>query len=486
MEEQVDARDAVSYLVVPESAQHIAIMEVLEASITDLAPRDVMVRLSATGMRIDESVVEARLEQLREWGAVSKRSDTTRLLRAADLLAKNWRYTATPIGRHVQRFYRKVLAGAKIVREIPLASLARLVDAAESIAASGSTPAAEQIGLLFISHDDLDGALVGAEDTLATLVDRFDLDPDATAELKTLLVNYATHIAVELERGASRAYRALITMRSRFPELAGIAVAKSDARDLIERGALNAARGGRTSDWEDLLAWCDPDHGRAARFAMRLVRALPGMHINLRRLHSSSGTATSRGRLLTLAKASLDPVYGPSVFLAAVGDHPWRKLYGAAEDEDLAGVAAWRDGPSVEVPELLRLTGRGGARGRASPARDDTAARAAVALERDRRARMHAEAIDEVLSATSGAPLSEHAARVALATLMVAIRAHPVDGQRTGTYRGLACTLVPSPARDGRICAPAWYVIVPGRAVEFHRPHVASSSQSVRIAGGAT
>ena len=52
-------------------------------------------------------------------------------------------------------------------------------------------------------HDALDGALVGAKDVLAGLADRFDLDRDRTAELKGLLVDYATHVAVELRRGSA-------------------------------------------------------------------------------------------------------------------------------------------------------------------------------------------------------------------------------------------------------------------------------------------
>jgi len=82
------------------------------------------------------------------------------------------------------------------------------------------------------------------------------------------------------------------------------------------------------------------------------------MHVNLRRLHSSAGAATSRSRALSLARACADPTYGIAVLLAALGDHPWRKLYGEAEDEDLSRIRSWRGGPCVAVPELLRLTGR--------------------------------------------------------------------------------------------------------------------------------
>ena len=472
-----DARGVLIYLVVPESDQYIAIMDVLESSITDLTPREVGARLRSAGLSIDEGALEARLDKLHEWGAVSARTDATRILRHADLLARNWRYTATPVGRQVQRFYRKVLAGTPTVREIPLSSLARVVEAAEALVAALGMGAdtAELVGRLYVNHDDLDSALVGAEDNLAALVDRFDLDEESTSELKALLVGYATHVAVELGRGSARAHRALSTLRERFPELAAAAVRASDARALIERGALGASRGGTVEDWSALLAWFDPDTGRSERFALRLVRALPGMHVNLRRLHTSSGTATSRSRALALARACAHPTHGTAVLLAALGDHSWRKLYGEAADADLSRLRSWRDSPRVDVPELLRLTGRVGARGRAPAARDDAAARSAVAQARAQRAADHAAAIQEVLNASGGEALSDRAARVALAALMAAARARSENGRRVAVRDGLGCTLFHTGSAMGHLLAPTWRVLTPGRIPVFHLPGVVAS-----------
>jgi hypothetical protein len=473
-----DARSALIYLVVRESDQYVAIMDALESSITDLTPREVGSRVRvATGLSLEDAVVEDRLDKLREWGAVSARTDASRILRHADLLARNWRYTATPVGRQVQRFYRKVLAGTPTVREIPLSSLARVVEAAEALVASPDVgpETAELVGRLFVNHDDLDSALVGAEDNLAGLVDRFDLNEESTAELKALLVGYATHVAVELGRGSGRAHRALSTLRGRFPDFAAAAVRASEARALIERGALGASRGGSVEDWNALLAWFDPDAGRAERFALRLVRALPGMHVNLRRLHTSSGTATNRSRALALARACAHPAHGTAVFLAALGDHPWRKLYGEAPDTDSPRVRSWRDSPRVDVPELLRLTGRVGARGRAPAARDDAAARSAVAQARARRMAEHAEAVREVLTASPRETLSDRAARVALAALMAATRAKSENGRRVGVRDGLGCTLVHTGSGAGTILAPSWRVLTPRRVPVFHQPGVAAS-----------
>jgi hypothetical protein len=468
-----DARGVVVYLVVQESRQYIAVMDVLEASVTDLTPGEVGARLQAAGTPFEQSVVEARLDKLREWGAASARTDTSRILRHADLLARNWRYTATPAGRQVQRFYRKVLAGTPALREIPLSSLARVVEAAEALASpqSGSAPIAELIGRLFVNHDDLDAALVGAEDSLAGLADRFDLNDDATAELKAVLVGYATHVAAELERGSSRAFRALAALRSRFGELAAEAVRASEARLLIERGALSASHGGRTEDWEGLLRWFDLTSGRSARFALRLVRALPGMHVNLRRLHSSSGTATSRARALALAKACANPVHGTAIFMASLGDHSWRKLHGEADDFDTLRIRSWRDEPFIEVPELLRATGRTGARGRAPAARDDSDTRELVRALRQRRAAEHAAAIREVLAIAEGACMSERAARVALTSLLAAARAASSGRRRTGVRDGLGCTLFHTGIATSVLLAPTWRVSTPGRIAVFHLPN---------------
>ena len=467
-----DARAVLIYLVVPESDQYIAIMDVLESSVTDLTPGEVVARLQSVGASLGDGIVEERLDKLREWGAVSARTDTSRILRHADLLARNWRYTATPTGRHVQRFWRKVLAGTATVREIPLSSLAQVVETADSLAATPQVGAgtANAIGRLFVSHDDLDAALVGAEDSLAGLADRFDLNDASTAELKALLVGYATHVASELERGSARAFRALSALRTRFADLSSAAVGASDARTLIERGALAASRGGRVEDWDGLLAWFAPTSGRSARFSLRLVRALPGMHINLRRLHSSSGMATSRTRALALARACANATHGTAIWLAAVGDHSWRKLYGEADDGDLSRLRSWSEGPQVEVPELLRITGRAGARGRAPAARDDAVAREAVAEARERRKAQHAQAVREVLLAAPSATLSDRAARVALASLAAAVRATPSNGQRTGVRDGLACTLFDLRSKSGSLRAPAWRVVTPSRVAVFHQP----------------
>jgi hypothetical protein len=467
-----DARRCVAYLLVGESDQYIAVMEVLESSVTDLTPAEVARALQAQGLDLAVEIVERRLGRLRDWNAVSARTDAKLIKTRAELLAKNWRYTATPAGRQVQRFYRTVLAGTPTMREIPLASLARVVNGLESLRRKPDLPpnqVAEQIGRVFTSHDDLDSALVGAEDALATLADRFDLDDENTADLKGLLVDYATHVAAELERGSALAHEALRALHLRFVELAETAVAESEARSLIERGALTASRGGRLEDWSGLTVWFDPQTGRANRFALRLVRALPGMHANLRRLHSSTGTATGRARALAFARACADPVLGTAVFNAAVGDHPWHKLHGMADDTDLTRVPTWRTGPLVPVPELWLKTGSGSARGRASAGRDDSAARRRLQIQRDERRRRHAAAVREVLAAAPGSRLGEHAARVALNALMAAVRGRSRNGRRTKTTDGLACTLLHTGRDTGVLVAPTWRVLLPGRLVRFHR-----------------
>ncbi|MGH3901421.1 MAG: DUF2397 domain-containing protein [Pseudonocardiaceae bacterium] len=471
--EVADTRRCVAYLVVAESDQYIAVMDVLESSVTDLTPAEVTRALQSQGVELSAAVVERRLDRLRAWDAVSARTDAKLIKTRAELLARNWRYTATPAGRQVQRFYRTVLAGAATMREIPLASLARVVNGLDVLRHQPDLPPvqiAEQVGRIFTSHDDLDSALVGAEDALAALADRFDLDDEHTADLKGLLVDYATHVAAELERGSARAQEALLGLQVRYVELADSTIAQSDAKSLIERGALTASKGGRPEDWFGLMAWFDPRTGRSHRFALRLIRALPGMHANLRRLHSTTGTATGRARALAFARACSDPVHGTAVFNAAVGDHSWRKLHGTADDADTTRVPSWRSGPLVPIPDQLAKTGRSGARGRASAARDDTVARERLRSQRIARLRAHDAAMREILSAKPGAQLTEAAARVALASLMAAVRKRPSRGRRRATTDGLACTVVHTGRHTGVVMGPTWTVLLPGRLVRFHLP----------------
>lgn len=472
-----DSRRVMTYLVVRESDDYLAVMDVLEGSVTDLTPADVTTALRTAGRILESRTVETRLDALRTWGAVSARTDTSRAERYVDLLARNWRYTATPAGRQAQRFYRDVLAGTPTLREIPLTSLSRVVTALEALADDLATSpdtlpsnpdTVERIGALFTSHDDLDGALVGAEDALAGLADRFDLDDDRTSELKSLLVDYATRVATELETGSARAARALNQLQPQFPALAGLAVASSQARSLIERGALLASRGGREADWDGLRIWFDSRQGRAARFSLRLVRSLPGMHANLRRLHTSSGTVSSRSRALLFARAAAHPDLGTHIWQAALGDHPWRKLHGAADDADLTRLPTWRSGPQVTVPELLRSTGRTGPRGRGGAARDDSQARADVAAARLARQQRHDAALREVLAAAPGSALSEDGARVALASLMAAVHASATGAVRTASRDALSCSLIHTGVGVGVLRAPTWQVQLPGRHPLFH------------------
>lgn len=465
-----DTRRVVAFLLAKQSDDYIAIMEVFEASITDLTPPDVAGALGAKGRHLDLSTVEERLKKLWKWGAVSTRVDTSKLQRKEELFHSNWRYSATVSGRHAYRFYRDYLAGGAVVREIPLTSLARVVEEAERLAAGKVTDISGSVRQLFVSHDDLDAALVGAEDGLAALADHFDLDDGQTAELKALLVSYATHVASELDRGAARAFRAISALRPRFAEFSQHAVNASDARALIERGALKAARGGRAVDWEDLLAWLHPASGRAYRFAMRMVRALPSMHLNLRRLHSSSGSATNRSKALLLARACRNETYGTQLMLAALGDHPWRKLFAEASEPEGSRLVAWREGPTVTIPDLLRLLGRSGGGGRAAAPRDDAAAKADVAERRKLRMERHAASIREVLHAGPEGPLSSAAAFVAFASLLVAAKARASGGRRTGVKDGLACTLVERAGSCAVLRAPDWQVRLPNRALAFHLP----------------
>ncbi|MGW4937314.1 DUF2397 domain-containing protein [Streptomyces sp. NPDC004166] len=492
----VDAREVVEYLVRRESGDYIAIMDVLEGSVTDLTVGEVVRALVAGGLCLDARLVEKRLDALKDIGAVSVRSDTSHARRYAEILARNWRYTASPAGRHVQRFYRQVLAGTVTVREIPIVSLSRIVSHLEQLAAALGT-AEPDAGLLdtavldavssvFTSHDDLDAALVGAEDALIGLADRFDLDEEHTNDLKGLLVDYATRVAAELDSGSARAAAALTVLRPWFGLLAQAAVDASQARALIAAGALSASRGGRAEDWEGLCAWFDARIGRAARFSLRLVRALPSMHANLRRLHSSAGTASTRSRALALARAVLTPDIGVQIFQAAVGDHSWRKLYGQADEDDTGRNPSWRGGPRVPVPILLRTAGRSGPRGRGAAPRDDTEAKAQVAEARARRQAEHQRALATVLASLPGQQLDEAAARAALAALMAAARATATGPRRTGASGGLACTLVHTGSGSGILNAPTWRVLLPGRIPLFHRPGQRPSAGALGVLADAT
>ena len=469
---QDDARLAVSYLVAQEADDYIAVMTVLDASPTDLTPDEVAAALRKRGLAMDSSLVGSRLEKLKEWGAVSPRADQTRVRRYEDLLRRNFWYSATTPGRQVQRFYTEVLAQNQVMREIPIQSLNAVVVALEALASpeadwTNQVWLRERINAVFTAHDDLDGALVGAEDTLMGLADRFDLDDERTNELKTLLVGYATRMAVELERGADRGWEALCKLSDRFPALAEITVQASGAADLIERNILAPSRGGNVDDWHGLRAWFDPAHGRSARFQARMVGAIPTFYANLRRLHTAGQSGTSRARALQLATACLDQKYGQQIYLAALGDHSWRKFFSEADDPGPGRTPPWRDGPQVPVAYGLRAYGQPSVRGRAPAPIDDSAAREAVFRRRQERLAQQRAWTTELLAAPTGAVLSYGAARLALGIVMDAVRQTPRQGHRHVVRNGVACNVITANQECAVIRSPSWRVLLPNRMVTF-------------------
>ena len=447
-QERQDQRDAVFYLNSAASDDYIAIMRVLDAAVVDMTPSDVVAGLRAAGVLMDQPLVEERLKRLYDFGVVDRFQDNTNVRVIADLLDKNFRYTPTGVGRQVQRFYERYLTGAARLREIAIVSLKTVVAELEALANPedrwtdvGSVQ--QRVNNLFNAHESLDTTLIDAESGLMKLASRFDLDDGETGELKSLLFRYVTFAVNEIELGSEQASTALRILEGRFDRLMEITVSQSTASELINREILSASRGGSMSDWGGLVRWYDPDTGRGARFARRILGALPTFHANLRRLQTSGPGKTTRSRALLLAKACLDTDHAQRLYLAALGDHPWRKLHGEAEDPGAGRVPPWRLGPQVETEKWQFSTGATGSRGKAPAVVDDSAERAAhrARLEQAKALRERHEA--EVLAASPGQDLSVGAARVAYEVLTAAARARSVGGRRTARRDGLACTIVP-------------------------------------------
>lgn len=467
-----DASVVFSYFLAPESADYKAIMSVLDASASAMTPSEVCYALRESGKSIPENTVEARLEQLRNWGAASGRSDHTHARRVQDLIARSFRYSATWHGRRVQRFYESVFVGSKLMREIPLLSLNTVVTSLDALVRPGSSTAPEwvnaRINEIFTAHDDLDASMVGAEDALMNLAERFDLDNENTGELKQLLVNYATRVAKELDRAADRSARALKQLQPRFSYLAELAVSESSAADLIGRDILSASKGGAVKDWEDLAQWFDPARGRAARFNSRVLGAISTFHTNVRRLHTSGDTGTARSRALLLARACLDEQFGSQLFIAALGDHSWRKLHTEAEEPDSGRIPPWRGGPQVVVPNQLRTLGKAGVRGRAPAPIDDSEDRKQLEKQRLYLQMMYRQHLREIFAAEPGALLSDGAARVAYRMVCIAMRRPAVSGVRNAEREGLECSLFWTGTATGVIRSPNWSILVPGREIVLH------------------
>ncbi|MEU9420204.1 DUF2397 family protein [Streptomyces sp. NPDC048272] len=458
------------YLLGSRRCDYVPIMDVLERSVDPLTPREVACQLADQGVELSLGVVTQRLRALDQtYLAVSGRPDSD-IEHYHELSGARWRYSSTPRGRQVQRLYAQMATEGTVHREVAVDGLARILDALvriDSGAAEGLEGAARLAGGVFVEHDSLDAALVGQADMLAQLAHRFDLDATGTVELKSLLVDYATHVVTHLDRGVALIHDRLKRLRPRFEELATAMKDQSHARKLVARGVLAPSRGLRTSDWEQLLRWFSPGCGQAERFGMQLVRAIPMMHTNLRRHQSQVGPGTLRAKALSLAMGCRDPQFGRAVERASLGDHPWMKLHTAAEGGS-GEVLSWHEGPRVPALAMLRKTGQSRPRGRVGARRPRGPAVAVAAEQRRQREAAREAAVSEVLAGQG--LLSDAACRAALRAVMAAVRVPEKAGRRVGKAGGLGCTLVVESAVTGRVDGLSWSVLLPGRTVRFHPP----------------
>ncbi|MBT2526979.1 DUF2397 family protein [Streptomyces sp. ISL-99] len=474
-----DPARVVGYLLSPLRGQYLAIMDALEQSVDHLTPGEVRAALAVQGTELPVAVVTVRLRSLSEtFLAASGRPDSD-IERWHELNGARWRYSATPRGRQVQRLWREMAAEGLVQREIPLDGLSRIHRALAAMHGDQSTDTelSELAGQVFVEHDHLDAALVGQADMLAQLADRFDLNTQATVELKQLIVAYATHVAVHLDAAVVLIHEELKRLRPRFAEFAAARLRQSPAGALVERGVLAPTRGLRAADWEQLLGWFSPGTGKAARFSLQLVRAIPMLHANLLRHQSVAGPGTLRRRALSLAVACQDPWYGQAVLRQALADRPWTKLHTVAE-ADAGEVVSWHEGPRVAALAMLRATGQSGPRGRVTGRRmrDESAA----VQRRAEREAEHRAAVAEILA--GGGPLSERACRVALKAVMAAVRAPEGPLGRVGQAEGVGCALTVAEGTVGRVEGVRWSVLVPGRRIGFHPPGPAL--RGGRVPGG--
>ncbi|MFD9047211.1 DUF2397 family protein [Streptomyces zaomyceticus] len=447
--------------------EHTAIMGVLDQAVDHLTPSEIAVELAARGVTLHPVVVAQRLRALQDTFLAVWGQPDNEIERWQELNGARWRYTATAHGRQVQRLWSVLSAEGMVQREVALDGLARIRDALTALQGEAVAPqaAAKLAGQVFVEHDQLDASLVGQSDMLARLADRFDLDAEGTGELKQLIVEYATHVVVHLDREVVAVHGLLVGLRPRFAELAAACGSQSRAGALVARGVLAPSRGAQQGDWEQLLGWFAPASGRAWRFGLQLVRAIPMMHANLRRQQSVVGPGTLRAKALSLAAACRSSERGEAVFRASLADRPWAKLHTCAEGED-SEVISWHEGPRVPALAMLRASGQSGPRGPVPPRRDREEAAREVARERERAGAERRAAAAEVLAGVF--PLSDRACRLALRAVMAAARGAEMDGVRAGCSEGVVCTLTGVEGAVGRVDGVTWSVLVPGRQVAFH------------------
>lgn len=419
-----------AYLVVRYAAQYRALVEVLleaqDKSLTGLSHDDIHGGIGDyLAQRVPEEAVaaltnddrfnlDARLEQLVQWGVVTRWQDPART--GEDFLRRRDRYQLTPQAARLHTFWTQELhADEQAAADLTLAPRAIHERVAAFIAAIHNERyqhAATEYQVVINLHNAMATAARTWQRGLAHALSGGP-DPDKQEVLWRTLRSYIDMWGEQVDTHSPEIARLMadcapLLTDSVWRACCRTSLQKSDD-DQVE---VQAQRWQRT--WSALASWFDGTDGQARRLRRQLRDLVSPWARNMHMLMDTAGTVTRRAELLNLARAIEQAPDDDSAW------HLWDTATGlfsachlllladAADDHTLY----WADAPPAPVTARFREHGTRAAVGRRPHIPDYSTGRAAA--RRTRAATMAARAEAEAgLGRRSGTrfadwePLSE-------------------------------------------------------------------------------
>jgi uncharacterized protein (TIGR02677 family) len=406
---------ALRYAVNEEAASYLAIMRLFTSGmsgfLSDQSAADVVERLAAEGIELDQDVVEQRLSYLVEHGNLARSPRETEARSVREYLTNRARYQLTQRGELVHRQVEELLEHSETAREVSSEVLPVILAGIEDfvgVASRGLDQAdprelAGRITTLFAQFEVLVSSTRQFYSYLTQVLTRFDLGRDEFELFKSALLDYLQRFVDEISRHMPQVGDRL---RELQPSIESLCARANAGERLVglDGSVARRATGLEPGDWQSLYAWFVGSTGRrsdAENVRALATDAMRSLLVNLRRIAAGADRQQSRyGDLTRLAgwfEVSSDED-AHALWASVFGLYPARHLAFKAESdhEPVPATQSWWTAPAAEVPVGLRVHGDRTARGRAGARVNFTAAKQARLAERARQQRRREEALREL------------------------------------------------------------------------------------------
>lgn len=405
---------ALRYAVNEEAASYLAIMRLFTSGmsgfLSDQSAADIVERLPAEGIELDQDTVEQRLSYLVEHGNLARSPRETEARSVREYLTNRARYQLTQRGELVHRQVEALLEHAETAREVSsevlpeiLAGIEGLVGIANRADVGDAREISGRITTLFAQFELLVSSTRQFYSYLTQVLTRFDLGRDEFEMFKSALLDYLQRFVDEISRHMPQVGDRLRELEPNIDSLC--ARANSGERLVGLDGSLaRRATGLEPGDWESLHTWFVGSTGRrsdADNVRVLATDAMRSLLVNLRRIAAGADRQQSRhGDLVRLAGwfDAADDGEAHALWASVFGLYPARHLaFSAESDADpVPATESWWSAPPAEVPVGLRVHGDRTARGRAGGRADFAAAKRARLAEREREQRRREAALREL------------------------------------------------------------------------------------------